>query len=110
MSDPEKLAIRSTSEYASEPWNIDLRISVNVSAIDFQNKTVMFDGGEEKYDHLIVATGASPRTLPVEGGNLEGVLKLRTVADAKMVDEGEFARSNVALRRYHFELTSWNDE
>ena len=37
------------------------------------------------YDRLLIATGAAPRALPVEGAGLNGVLALRTMADADVL-------------------------
>ena len=34
------------------------------------------------YDHLVLATGSRNRTLPVPGADLDGVVQLRTLADA----------------------------
>jgi 3-phenylpropionate/trans-cinnamate dioxygenase ferredoxin reductase component len=40
------------------------------------------DGAELEYDHLVLATGARNRRLTLPGADLDGVLALRTVADA----------------------------
>jgi 3-phenylpropionate/trans-cinnamate dioxygenase ferredoxin reductase subunit len=40
------------------------------------------DGGELTYSTLLVATGGSPRRLPVPGADLPGIRYLRTLADA----------------------------
>jgi NADPH-dependent 2,4-dienoyl-CoA reductase/sulfur reductase-like enzyme len=40
------------------------------------------DGGQLRYTKLLLATGSTPRTLQVPGANLDGVLSLRTLADA----------------------------
>jgi len=48
----------------SEEWfrkaNIDLHLNTPVSRIDFDNKSVETSEGMERYDSLIIATGASP--------------------------------------------------
>ena len=63
---------------------IDLRLSTRVSRIDRATQTVVLEGGEAlAYDHVILATGARARPLPVPGADLAGVLVLRTAADAE---------------------------
>ncbi len=51
--------------------------------IDRQQRHLhLADGEVLAYDHLVIATGARNRLLPVPGTELEGVLQLRTHADA----------------------------
>jgi len=64
--------------------NIDLRLNTRVARIDRAAKTVVLKSGEAlAYDHVILATGARARPLPVPGADLAGVLVLRTAADAE---------------------------
>lgn len=52
-------------------------------AIDRTGRMVrLADGTELSYDHLVLATGARNRPLPVPGHDLAGVYLLRTAADA----------------------------
>lgn len=91
MHDPEKLALRPLSVYTSAPFSVDLRVSTEVTELKLEENKVVLKGGEEiAYDNLIVATGASPRSLPVDGADLEGILKLRTIEHAKACSEGEW--------------------
>jgi 3-phenylpropionate/trans-cinnamate dioxygenase ferredoxin reductase subunit len=46
---------------------------------------VLDDGKRVPYDRLLIATGARPRTLPVPGAELPGVMTLRTVVDADAI-------------------------
>jgi NADPH-dependent 2,4-dienoyl-CoA reductase/sulfur reductase-like enzyme len=65
--------------------NNDVRLltGVRATAIDPAGHTVAIDGGEQlRYVKLLLATGSTPRTLPVPGADLDGVLCLRTLADA----------------------------
>ncbi|HVK01870.1 MAG TPA: FAD-dependent oxidoreductase [Armatimonadaceae bacterium] len=69
---------------------IDLRLGTPVTSVDFDAKALRTDasaGGVVRYEKLLVATGASPRTLDVPGGNLDGVLYLRSVEDARRIRE-----------------------
>jgi 3-phenylpropionate/trans-cinnamate dioxygenase ferredoxin reductase subunit len=62
---------------------IDLRPSTPVRSIDTASRTVVLDDDQRvPYDRLLIATGATPRRLPVAGAELPGVLALRTMADA----------------------------
>jgi 3-phenylpropionate/trans-cinnamate dioxygenase ferredoxin reductase subunit len=62
---------------------IDLRPSTTVRSIDTTAREVVLEDDERlPFDRLLVATGASPRTLTVPGATLPGVLGLRTLADA----------------------------
>ncbi|QES46703.1 pyridine nucleotide-disulfide oxidoreductase [Streptomyces venezuelae] len=59
------------------------RVTGTVVALDRAARTVrLADGAELGYDHLVLATGARARTLPVPGSGLRGVRTLRTLADA----------------------------
>ncbi|WP_300527469.1 FAD-dependent oxidoreductase [Maricaulis sp.] len=68
-----------------ETWqaqSVELRLGVKAEAIDRGAKTVRFnDGSVEAYTHLVIATGARVRPLPVPGAELDGVRYLRTIAD-----------------------------
>ncbi|WP_235879301.1 NAD(P)/FAD-dependent oxidoreductase [Burkholderia sp. USMB20] len=51
--------------------------------IDREAQRVTLNSGESlPYDHLVIATGSRPRTLPVPGAELAGVLSLQTLDDA----------------------------
>jgi 3-phenylpropionate/trans-cinnamate dioxygenase ferredoxin reductase subunit len=54
-------------------------------------------GGQLSYDSLVLATGASNRALPVEGSELEGVLYLRSLAEAILIKEHLETAQNVVV-------------
>jgi 3-phenylpropionate/trans-cinnamate dioxygenase ferredoxin reductase component len=63
--------------------DIELRLGRTAVALDASASELTLDGGERlRYDRLLLATGAEPRRLAIPGGDLEGVLYLRTVSDA----------------------------
>jgi 3-phenylpropionate/trans-cinnamate dioxygenase ferredoxin reductase subunit len=65
---------------------IDLRPGTAVAAIDAATRAVVLaDGSRIGFDRLLLATGARPRSLPVPGADLPGVLVLRTLADADTI-------------------------
>lgn len=63
-------------------WGVDRRVGA-VAEVDPASRTLALDTGESlAYDWLVVATGATPRTLPDPvGRSLDGVHALRTLAD-----------------------------
>jgi len=72
----------------AEGWypehDIDLRRGATVTSIDRSARRLGLASGEPVgYDRLLIATGASPRRLDIPGGDLDGVLYLRTVGDSE---------------------------
>jgi 3-phenylpropionate/trans-cinnamate dioxygenase ferredoxin reductase component len=66
---------------------IDWRLGTRATALDLGAKTIAVEAGEPvRYDGLIIATGATPRTLPGTG-HLTGVHTLRTLDDCMDVRE-----------------------
>lgn len=66
--------------------NIALRTGVTVKAIDRSDQTVILgDGSALPYTGLVLATGSTPRALPLPGGDAPGVLALRTRDDASAI-------------------------
>lgn len=77
----ESLALRPAKFYPDA--TIDLRLETRATAIDRAARTVaLSEGGMLSYDFLILALGARARKLPLDGVDLEGVLELRSAADA----------------------------
>jgi 3-phenylpropionate/trans-cinnamate dioxygenase ferredoxin reductase component len=77
----ESLALRPAKFYPDA--TIDLRLDTRVTAIDRTAKIVtLSDGGVLSYDCLILALGARARRLNLPGIDLDGVLELRSAADA----------------------------
>jgi 3-phenylpropionate/trans-cinnamate dioxygenase ferredoxin reductase component len=71
-----------------EDWyaghDVDLRLGVTASRIDPDGHRVeLSDGNTAGYSKLLITTGASPRRLAVPGGDLDGLLYLRTAADSE---------------------------
>src|SRR4051794_9325526 len=77
----DKAYVHPEDFYASQA--IELRTETIVERIDLAGAAVELAGGERVgYDRLLLATGAEPRRLPLPGGDLDGVLYLRDLADA----------------------------
>ena len=82
----DELWLRPESFYAQH--QIDLLAGETVTAIDrTQRRVQLGSGGKLSWDHLILATGARFRPLAMPGAELDGVLPLRTLADADTLRE-----------------------
>ena len=65
---------------------VDLRLGATEVRIDRAGRRVeLAGGGGERYDHLILATGARARALRAPGLDLEGVHGLRSIRDAAAI-------------------------
>jgi 3-phenylpropionate/trans-cinnamate dioxygenase ferredoxin reductase subunit len=81
QSGVDDLWLRPAEFYAKQ--QIDLLYGDAVTAIDRgQRRLHLASGIEFSWDHLLFATGAGCRPLAVPGAELDGVLTLRTLADA----------------------------
>ncbi|MFF1375088.1 NAD(P)/FAD-dependent oxidoreductase [Streptomyces sp. NPDC058308] len=79
-ADESQLWLRPATYYVRQ--SIDL-VAGTVTEIDPAGRTVrLADGSAYGYGHLVLATGAQPRTLTVPGAGLRGVHTLRTSRDA----------------------------
>ncbi|MES2340220.1 MAG: FAD-dependent oxidoreductase [Pseudomonadota bacterium] len=81
-ADADSLALKPLEFYAEN--QIDFRPGVSAVKLRRSDKVVeLSDGSSLSYDILVIATGMRPNRLPVPGAELEGVLSLRTAADAE---------------------------
>ncbi|MBI5006401.1 MAG: FAD-dependent oxidoreductase [Nitrosomonadales bacterium] len=60
---------------------IQLLVETEVRAIDRANKTLDTTSGEIAYDRLVIALGADPIRIPVQGDAAEAVLSVNDIAD-----------------------------
>ena len=80
-ADRAGLQLRPEAFFAQR--GIEMTSDRRAERIDRERRGLHLTGGEILvYDHLVLATGARNRLLPVPGTGLEGVLQLRTHADA----------------------------
>jgi 3-phenylpropionate/trans-cinnamate dioxygenase ferredoxin reductase subunit len=78
--------------------DVDLRLGVAVTSIDRTSHQVsLADGSTAGYAKLLLATGSSPRWLPVPGADLDGVLYLRSVGDSDRIKAAIQDASRVAV-------------
>jgi len=70
----------------------DLRLETEARSINPNDRIVLVENKEGniealKYDSLILATGAEPFIIPMQGHDLPGVFAMRTVDDGKAIQE-----------------------
>ena len=93
----DELIVNTPQKY-SGLTGVEVRTGKEAVALDAQKKEVtvkdVLTGNTEvcSYDKLVIAVGASPAELPVEGSGLPGVFKMRTPDDAE--DIRTYAEAN----------------
>jgi 3-phenylpropionate/trans-cinnamate dioxygenase ferredoxin reductase subunit len=84
--DLDRVYLRPENYYPDH--RIELLKGERVESIDRGASTVTLrSGGKLRYSSLILATGARNRTLPVPGGDLEGICYLRTVDESAEIKQ-----------------------
>jgi 3-phenylpropionate/trans-cinnamate dioxygenase ferredoxin reductase component len=82
----EKVYVHDEGFYAEQ--SIDLRLGRTAMSLNTSGKELVLDDGERlRYERLLLTTGAEPRRLPIPGGELDGVLYLRSVDDSDVLRE-----------------------
>ncbi|MBN2367316.1 MAG: NAD(P)/FAD-dependent oxidoreductase, partial [Calditrichaeota bacterium] len=96
-ADPAWMPLRSEDFY--EEHGIELRRKTEVKRLNIPTKTVTFSDGETViYDKLLIASGAVPANLPVDGANLKKIFTLRTFDDSDaIIKASEDAREAVII-------------
>jgi len=80
----EWVPMRGSDFYAEQ--RIDLRLESTVTDVDVRGREIVLDDGNKiKYDRLMLATGAEPVRLQLEGMDLPHVHTLRTFADSRAI-------------------------
>jgi 3-phenylpropionate/trans-cinnamate dioxygenase ferredoxin reductase subunit len=92
----EQIYVHPPQWYAEH--DIDLRLGTAVTALDpGPHEVTLADGSRLGYAELLLATGSSPRRLPVPGADLDGVLYLRTVEDSDRIKDAFSSASRMAV-------------
>ena len=74
--------------------DVHLRLGVRAAGLDAERREVRLGGDRLRYETLVIATGATARTLPT---NLAGVHSLRTLDDAVAIRRALVAGARVAV-------------
>jgi 3-phenylpropionate/trans-cinnamate dioxygenase ferredoxin reductase subunit len=81
--DLQSAYVHSAQWYAEH--NVDLRSGTAVTAIDPRGRTVKAGDHRQRYDKLLLCTGARPRRLPMADDSGAPVTYLRTMEDAQRI-------------------------
>ena len=82
----DKVYVHEEGFYAEH--DIELRLGRVAESLDTSSGELSLDDGERlRYDRLLLATGAQPRRLSIPGGELDGVLYLRSVQESDSLRE-----------------------
>jgi 3-phenylpropionate/trans-cinnamate dioxygenase ferredoxin reductase subunit len=94
----ERLSFQVHDEAWYAEHDVELRLGTEVSAIAADAHEVeLSDGTDLSYTKLLLATGSSPRKLPVPGADADGVLYLRTVGDSENIRDAVTAGTRLVV-------------
>jgi NADPH-dependent 2,4-dienoyl-CoA reductase/sulfur reductase-like enzyme len=78
--------------------DVDVQLEAHAGDLRVEERTLDVDGTTVLYDQLLIASGATPRTLDVRGSDREGVFTLRRLDDSRRIREAaEGARHAVVV-------------
>jgi 3-phenylpropionate/trans-cinnamate dioxygenase ferredoxin reductase subunit len=82
----EKVYVHDEGFYSEH--DIELRLGTTAVDLNTSSRELTLDDGDRlSYDRLLLATGSEPRRLSIPGGELDGVLYLRSVHDSDALRE-----------------------
>ncbi|MBO3735669.1 NAD(P)/FAD-dependent oxidoreductase [Glycomyces niveus] len=92
---------RSKVFTVDEGWyehNVELRTGEPATGLDSaRRRLTLADGSSLDYKKLLIATGSSPRPLPIPGADLQGVYLLRTVEQSDLLHAAIEKAEHVAI-------------
>ncbi|WP_063007683.1 NAD(P)/FAD-dependent oxidoreductase [Nocardia kruczakiae] len=78
--------------------DIELLLGARATAVDVAARRVSLDDAEHRdFATLVIATGATPRMVPVPGAEATGISTLRTIADAQRLGSALDAEATLAV-------------
>ena len=93
---PDWIPLRPPEWYAEK--RIELRLGARVAALDAARKRVRLESGESReFGALLLATGADPVKLPIEGASPSQLHTLRSFADSRALVERAASAKRVAV-------------
>jgi len=94
--DAAGLVLTRAAEMAAQ-LGIKLLVQTEVQAIDRTNKKLATTAGELEYDKLVIAMGADPIRIPVQGDAAEAVLSVNDIADYARFRELLGSKTRIAI-------------
>lgn len=92
----DKLPLRDTGFYSSQ--GIELLTGRTVVSLETSRNAARLDDGKEvAFDMALLATGGSPRRLPIPGADAPGCLALRTADDARRILDAASRAKSVTI-------------
>lgn len=92
----QDLALRPHAWYVEN--NVTLLVGSRAVSISREKRSIaLAEGGSIPFEYLIIASGARARRLKVPGGDLPGVLLLRTIADARLLKQNLRPGARIAI-------------
>lgn len=86
IADADKVTWRSKA-HLDNVLGVELE-NATVTAVDAKAKSVTLDNGRKlEYENLVLATGGTPKRIPIPGADLPNVLVLRQISDTKAINE-----------------------
>ncbi|MFA6015028.1 MAG: FAD-dependent oxidoreductase [Gallionellaceae bacterium] len=92
----ESLLIKDAAKMAAEV-KIDIRQSAKVTAIDPEKMQLQINGEAQPYSKLILALGADPIRLPLQGDGADAVLSVNDLDDYRGFREAIDGKKNIAI-------------
>lgn len=93
--DPAPTLLRDEAALRDD-LDITLQLATEATGLDTERRVVVTDNGEFPFTSLVLATGATPRTLPGAEGR-RGVHVLRTLDDARAIRSALDARARTVV-------------
>ncbi|WWC58706.1 uncharacterized protein I303_101250 [Kwoniella dejecticola CBS 10117] len=97
LDNAEKAQWRKPEELKND-FGVDFHSGTSVTKVDLEASSVTTSSGQTyKYDHLVLAPGAKPKKIPIDGADLEGVVTLRFIEDTKKITSSITKDTEVVL-------------
>jgi len=104
--DEESIRLRGADWY--DCHDVELLLGAEVVGIGRREQLLDVRGrGPVPYGRLLIATGASPRALPIPGADLDGVLLLRTLDDTRRLQAALVEGAGADARRLVVVGSGW---